>query len=123
MMRGGAMRNRAPRFFWWLRFVAHFFGSRRMRGIHGNFLGGWIFLNTNLTNFAKKGSGAHFFCLTQNARNTRNFLGGMDFFEHESHEFREKGFWGSCFCEKNTRKLWICGVFTIFVESIEIIGL
>ena len=37
MMRGGAMRNRAPRFF-----VAHalwltFFASRRMRGIRGNF--------------------------------------------------------------------------------------
>ena len=57
MMRGGAMRNRAPRFFWWLRFVAHFFGSRRMRGIRGIFWGGWIFLNTNLTNFAKKGFG------------------------------------------------------------------
>ena len=41
MMRGGAMRNRAPRFFvahaLWLRFVAHFFASRRMRGIRGNF--------------------------------------------------------------------------------------
>lgn len=62
MMRGGAMRNRAPRFFGgfvlWLRFVAHFFGSRRMRGIRGIFLG-WVmdFLNTNRANFAKNGFG------------------------------------------------------------------
>ena len=78
MMRGGAMRNRAPRFFGGFVLWLTFFASRRMRGMRGNF---W---NTNLTNFAKKFFGG----LTQNARNARKFL------EHESGEFREKVFLG-----------------------------
>lgn len=98
MMRGGAMRNRAPRFLW-LRFVAHFFCLTFLA--HAECAEYAEIFEHESHEFREK----VFWGLTQNAQNARNFFGntnlanGANFLPHK------------IFCDEKYTKIVDFGIF------------